>query len=471
MKRNDRGYALLISMIALVVLSTLTGLMALSTGADTRRSNTTRTDLQTYYVSETGVETAVLWFRNNYRLLGSTLVNTAPATPPTVTDPLGNTYTTTVSLTSGAPIVFNTAGTGTATTHPSSYTNYRGVAETNKTTSFTTSLQNQTVSLGTQGSGTFSVMATLINYSPERWRVDSVGTYAGRQRAVSVELERLPLTPFIQAAYTSASPVDLTGNQTIDGRDHDINCNVVAGDGLPGVSVTNTNPIPDVSGSGEVSANVGGSTVTIDSGTTHPDPLPVNYPVNNDLDPDIYPINPAAALGLDPAVYQPYLDGMAQTSVPCVIEGLVVLDMNFPTGSGSGGCDYDGTGILILHNPRYNPRYFDPIDPLYYSSTSPIPGQTAAEYRADTANQPRSFNYNANNTFRGIIIADSVGEIGPGITGNAALIGAIISLDRVNGAIGHGNAEICYSSIAVTQAVNSVPYTKRRETFRHLLPN
>ncbi len=469
MTKNNQGYALLVSMISLVLLTTITGLMALSTASDMRRSNTSRTELQSYYVAEVGLEKALLWFRNDYGLLGNALVNTTPGTPPAVTDPAGNTYTVSVSLTNGSPVVLNTTGIGSATTHPASYTNFQGTSESDMTTSFSTSLANQTVSMGTQGNGTYAVMATLVGYTPERWRIDSVGTFSGRRKAVSVFIEKLPLTPFVHAAYTSASPVDLTGNQNIDGQDHDLSGDVIAGAGLPGVSVTDTNPLPDISGSGEITSNVGGSTVTIDSDTTYPDPLPADYPVNNDLDADDYPDTPAGALGLDPAVYQSYLDGMKQTSVPCNIEGLVVLDLSFPTGSAGGGCTYSGTGIMILHNPRYNPRYFDPLDPLYTSGTSPISGQTAAQYRADTLNQPRYFNYNANNNFKGIIIADSIGEIGPGISGSAAILGAIISLDRVNGAIGTGNATISYSSMAVNNAVNSIPYTKRRGTFRQLL--
>lgn len=411
-----------------------------------------------------------MWFRGNYGLLETALVNTAPGTPPTITDPVGNTYTSDVSLAGGSPIVLNATDTGTETTHPAAYTNFKGGAELYMTTTFLTSLANQAVSMDSQGAGTFSIMATLVRYSPERWRIDSVGAYSGRRKAVSVIIERLPVSPYVQAAYTSASPVDLSGNQTIDGRDHDIDGNVIgAATGLPGVSVTDTNPMPDISGSGGITSNVSGSTVTVDSATTYPDPLPANYPVNNNLDPDDYPITPAGALGLDPATYQPYFDSLAQQSVPCEIEGLVVLDMNFPTGSGGGGCDYSGTGILILHNPRYNPRYFDPLDPLYTSSTSPITGQTAAQYRADTANQPRYFNYNAHNSFKGLVIADSIGEIGPGITGSAAVLAAMISLDRVNGSIGTGNATISYSLAAINNALDSIPYTKQRGTFRHLL--
>ena len=117
MTKNNQGYALLVSMIALVLLTTITGLMALSTGGDMRRSNTSRTELQSYYVAEVGLEKALLWFRNDYGLLGNALVNTAPATPPTVTDPAGNTYTVSVSLTNGSPVVLNTTGIGSATTH------------------------------------------------------------------------------------------------------------------------------------------------------------------------------------------------------------------------------------------------------------------------------------------------------------------------------------------------------------------
>ncbi len=470
MKMNDQGYALLVSMTALLLLTTITGVLALSSGGDVKSSRTTRTDLQTYYVAEVGVDKALVWFRSNYAVLASSLVNTAPSTPPIITDPLGGMYTANVTLTSGSPLVLNATGIGTTTTHPASYTDLKGTSRSNMTTSFSSALGNQSVSMDSQGAGTFSVMATLTSYAPERWRIDSVGTYSGRKRAVSVVIERLPLTPYVQAAYTSASPVDLAGNQTIDGRDHDINGALIPSvSGLPGVAVTSTNPMPGISGSGEIMSQVSGSTVTVDGDTTYPDPAPANYPVNNDLDPNAYPATPAGALGLDPATYQPYLDSLSKTSVPCVITGLVVLDMNFPTGSAGGGCEYSGTGILILHNPRYNPRYFDPADPLYSSSTSPISGQTAAQYRADAANQPRYFNYNANNSFKGIVIADSIGEIGPGITGSAAILGAMISLDRVNGSVGTGNATISYSLAAINNAINSIPYTKQRGTFRHLL--
>jgi hypothetical protein len=470
MKRNDQGYVLILSMISLVLLSTLTGLLVWSTGSDVRRSTASRTEVQAYYMAEAGSERALAWFRSNYGLLNDTLVDTAPGTPPTVTDPLGRTYTVSVALTNGSPVVLNVTNSGTVTSHPDSYTTIRSISKLNLLTSFQSSLANQSISLGIDGSGNFSVMATLIRHSPERWRIDSVGTYRGERQAVSVFIEKLPLTPYVKAAFTSASPVDLTGAQNIDGRDHDINGGVVGGTGLPGVSITSNNPLPGITGSGSVISNVGGSSVTINKFSVHPSPLPENYPVNNSLNPNEYPTSPAAALGLDATVYQPYLDSLSSTSIPCEITGLVIVDINFPTGAQSGGgCPYSGTGILIIHNPRYDPRYFDPTHALYMSATSPIPGQTAEQYRADPLNQPRYFNYNANNTFKGIIIADSVGEIGPGITGSAAILGALISLDRVNGSVGTGQATIGYSTAAINHAIDSIPYTKMRGTFRHLL--
>jgi hypothetical protein len=322
---------------------------------------------------------------------------------------------------------------------------------------------------GSDGSGTYSAMATLIRFDPERWRVDSVGTFANTRRGVSVYIERMPVDPAVDAALASASPVDIWGNQTVDGREHDIDGNLISGTGFPGVLTTTDNPLPSVSGSGEVLSIVNGSTVEYENGTTPPSPMPSNYPVNNTLDPNAYPYTPAGALNL-PAKYQTYFDSIAQTTMPCTLSGLTVLNMSFPTGNAGGGCSYSGSGVLIVHNPRYDPRYFDPSDPLYNSSTSPIQGQTAAQYRADSANAPRYFNYNAANTFKGIIIADTVGEIGPGISGNAAIVGTILSLDRVNGSIGTGNAKISYSTAAIQAAKNSMPYVKASGTFRQLLP-
>jgi hypothetical protein len=229
---------------------------------------------------------------------------------------------------------------------------------------------------------------------------------------------------------------------------------------------TTENPYPTASGSSEMISNVDGTTTTTYTGGPVPSPLPNNYPIGNTLDPDTYPYSPAGALGLDPAIYDAFLNSRAVTTVPNPITGLVVMDANFPTG---GGGAYSGDGILILHNPRYDPRYFDPSDPLYSSATSPIPGQTAAQYRADPANAPRYFNYNASNTFKGIVIADCIGEIGPGITGNAAILGGIISLDRVNGSIGAGNSTISYSSAAIEAAKDAMTYARRPGTYRQLL--
>lgn len=469
---SERGYTLLLSMMALLMVTAISSMMVMSTYYEVKFSRTTRSDLQAHYLAEAGADKALTWFNGSYSLIGTASLNTGPSTPPTVTDLMGRTFTAPVSLLSGSALLFNGYTAGTATTHPASYTNTSGTSVTDMTTSFQNALSSKTMSFGADGSGTYSVMATLLGVSPERWRIDSIGTFNGKQEAISVYFERLTVDPTIDGAMTSASPVDVTGHHTIDGRDHDMNGLVIAGAaGLPGVSTTSANPFPTVSGSGAVISNVDGTTPTTYTGGTPPDPVPSNYPVNNTQPLATYPYSPAGALGLDPAQYNSYLDSKAVTSVPCTIQGLVVLDLDFPMDSAGGGCSYGGTGILIIHNPRYDPRYFDPADPLYSSSTSPISGQTAAQYRADTANRPRYFNYNGSNTFKGIIIADSIGEIGPGITGNADIIGALISLDRVNGSVGSGHASINYSSASVSFAISTLPYTKRAGSFRQLTSN
>ena len=59
-------------------------------------------------------------------------------------------------------------------------------------------------------------------------------------------------------------------------------------------------------------------------------------------------------------------------------------------------------------------------------------------------------------------------EVGTGFSGNSTLLGALISLDRVNGSIGSGNSTIKYSSPIVNQAIASVPYLRKKGTYRRL---
>src|SRR5688500_14914929 len=123
MKKNDRGYALLISMVALVLLTTLSGLLVLSSQSESRRSRTTRSDLQAHYIAEEGLANALDWFDGGtYSLPSAGLVNLAPGTPPSYTDPMGGVYSASVSTAGGAAIVMNATASGTATTHPTTYT-------------------------------------------------------------------------------------------------------------------------------------------------------------------------------------------------------------------------------------------------------------------------------------------------------------------------------------------------------------
>ena len=61
MKDNQRGYALLVSIVALGIVATLSGLLVVATQADARRSLTARTDLQAHYVAEAGITKPILY--------------------------------------------------------------------------------------------------------------------------------------------------------------------------------------------------------------------------------------------------------------------------------------------------------------------------------------------------------------------------------------------------------------------------
>ena len=115
-------------------------------------------------------------------------------------------------------------------------------------------------------------------------------------------------------------------------------------------------------------------------------------------------------------------------------------------GAGAaGGSELNGTGILIVHNPLYNPLEHDPA---------------SAYYDAAKASDPRYAPANLGNinggSFHGLVIADKIDRI----NGNIDITGAVISLSEIDVTlVGNGTAEVKYSCTALQQAGNasSVP--------------
>jgi hypothetical protein len=133
---------------------------------------------------------------------------------------------------------------------------------------------------------------------------------------------------------------------------------------------------------------------------------------------------------------------------PDTIGGLVYVNGDYGSGA-AGGNKVDGTGILIVHNPLYNPREHDPADPLY----------NAAKASNPSVYGPANLGNINGGTFRGLIIADKIDKI----NGNIDIFGAIVSLTEIDVAkIGAGTAEIKYSCAALQQVGNSIPVPPTR---------
>ena len=119
------------------------------------------------------------------------------------------------------------------------------------------------------------------------------------------------------------------------------------------------------------------------------------------------------------------------------------------SGAGeAGGNVVNGTGILIVHNPLYNPREHDPADPLY----------DAAKV-SDPRYAPANLGNINGGTFHGLIIADKIDKI----NGTIDVIGSVVSLSEIDVTIvGAGTARVLYSCSALTQAANSSPLPPAR---------
>jgi hypothetical protein len=159
-------------------------------------------------------------------------------------------------------------------------------------------------------------------------------------------------------------------------------------------------------------------------------------------------VTPEDVLGLEPGD----LDALVQDGdtyvAPDTIGGLVYVNGDYGSGA-AGGNNVTGTGILIVHNPLYNPREHDPADPLY----------NAAKASNPSVYGPANLGNINGGTFRGLIIADKIDKI----NGNIDIFGAIVSLSEIDVTkVGAGTAEIKYSCTALQQAGNSFPVPPTR---------
>src|SRR5919106_2904224 len=232
------------------------------------------------------------------------------------------------------------------------------------------------------------------------------GVFKAVQR---IRVSKRTLSIEAPAALTSNSSARLQGNITIDGRNHTTNGALDSDNGhtgacdenKPSVTMTDSTHVVDANGS-----------VNLDGHSDYAS----QEPEYTNTDEGIIYVTPEDVLGLDPGDLDSAAQDAATYIAPDTLSGLVYVNGDYGSGA-AGGNIVNGTGVLIVHNPLYNPREHDPADPLY----------DAAKV-SDPTYAPANLGNINGGTFHGLIIADKIDKI----NGNIDIIGSVVSLSEID---------------------------------------
>ncbi|HUF90665.1 MAG TPA: hypothetical protein VMR66_11875 [Gemmatimonadota bacterium] len=265
------------------------------------------------------------------------------------------------------------------------------------------------------------------------------GSYVAVQR---MRVARLTLTPAVpHGALSSNSTISVSGDLIVDGRNHtiagalidslDTSYTKVCDENKPAVMLTDLADDVDVN---NIKKN---SDPSLYGNETF---APDNYVAK---DSTIVYVTPEQILGLDEGDLDLIIQDSDTYVLPDSIVGLVYVDGGYGSKAIDGTNKVDGTGMLVVHNPLYDPREHDPSHAMYNPSRV-----------LDPAYAPANLGNINGGTFHGIIIADKIDKI----DGNVTVMGAIISLSNVDTTqIGAGGtASILYSCEAIQAAGNSL---------------
>jgi len=239
-------------------------------------------------------------------------------------------------------------------------------------------------------------------------------------------LQTEPTMAGVVGGITSNGPIAVNGTLDIDGRDHDLNCNVIPGGGVPGIY---TNSTFEQGGNGEVGGFANG----------------VEYPLSNPGDPAIITTNgteavatPDAAVGFSEGVLKhlaqagigggQYVTDPSNLTLP--LQGVTYVELPSGTTWQSSNMLTAGTGVLVVHNSDIN---------AILENTN-------------------------GGTFTGLIIADDIVHL------HNEIIGAIVTLTpnpSSGNVLGNGTGSVCYSSIALggLNFITEISETAWREVF------
>lgn len=241
--------------------------------------------------------------------------------------------------------------------------------------------------------------------------VTSTATQGKYQNATLVEVTKQRFTYKTTGALTAQSDIQLNGNITMDGNTHDVNGNpavTACGGALPSVTTTT------------------GNTVST-SGSPTATPAPDNTKTDAQQ-----PDDPCEALGLASDCETTVLSSYVVTAA-----GVDPMNksIRWVQGDYADSC-LDGTGILIVHTPGFDPQKCNAASAQYDAAYC-------------TAYPPANLgNITGNCTFKGLIIADKIDKL----AGTGTIIGAVISFTEIQADIvGAGTMTLKYSCAALDE--------------------
>jgi Tfp pilus assembly protein PilX len=228
---GDRGVALVLVMLSLLVLTVLGATIVFTARSETLASYNFKLDTQADYLAKAGIQYAVNWLRSGrYISVQQTTPYTAPQTAPPDTyysvTPYTNSYGMTFYTANNSQVQCKTvSGTGISCSagavqligYGSGTSNYPfATAATN----FASDLVNVAVTGDANNSGTFSINAYLLNYRTvnanngaagvfnvvpqETWLITSQGTWLGSSQIVATAEEQAVVQPIYSPTFGNA---------------------------------------------------------------------------------------------------------------------------------------------------------------------------------------------------------------------------------------------------------------------------
>lgn len=210
---DERGVALVLVLLLLAGLSLLSAALFMTVETETKTSAAYQYGQQAFYVANAGLQRSVVWFNNQY-------------TPHSTSSDYDSTQS---PVQYSSQNVMLAGQTGSSPNYP----------ESAVVTSFRSVLSNQTLVANTTNSGTYSVNATLVKYTPasflnqttfvnfpsaiERWRIDCSGSWGTSTNPLGASQVTAVIensgNPIFDRALWGINSVSMSGNANIDSYD------------------------------------------------------------------------------------------------------------------------------------------------------------------------------------------------------------------------------------------------------------